>query len=421
MANAPVDTAPPPRRFPRRRTFSAFRHRNYRLFFFGQLVSVIGTGMQGTALPWLIYTTTRSALWLGIVAALTQLPSLFLSVFGGVIVDRFPKRELIVCTQSVAMCLAFTLTALVHWQVVQVWHIAAIALASGLVLAIDIPARQSFVVEMVGREDLMNAIALNSSCFNTGRILGPVSAGFLILIGMDWCFFLNGMSFIAVIIGLLLMRLPPWRPSRSRPPILAHTIEGIRYARSQPRIVIALTMMATVAVFGLPYQTLTAVFARDVLGAGSRGMGFMGGAVGVGALVSTLILARRQRPTWTLFLGVMLAMAGGLYCYGLSTAYHLSLAILVGVGACSVAFTITCNTTLQLASPDDMRGRVMGLYAMSFVGLGPVGSFLSGALASWQGAPRAVCINAAICAAVGIGVALWLKAHRGGIGAAVPA
>ena len=419
MADDPIDPAPSGPGLSRRHTFSAFRHRNYRLFFFGQLVSVIGTAMQGTALPWLVYTTTQSALWLGIVAALTQLPSLFLWVFVGALVDRLPKRELIVCTQSAAMCLAFTLAALVHWQVVRVWHIAAIALASGLVLAIDIPARQSFVVEMVGREDLMNAIALNSSCFNMGRILGPVSAGFLILIGMDWCFFLNGLSFVAVIGGLLLMHLPPWQPSRSRPPILAHTIEGIRYARSQPRIVIALTMMATVAVFGLPYQTLTAVFAHDVLRVGAKGMGLMGGAVGVGALASTLILARRQRPTWTLFLGVMLAMAGGLYCYGLSKAFRLSLAILVGVGACSVAFTITCNTTLQLASPDAMRGRVMGLYAMSFVGLGPIGSFLSGALANWQGAPRAVCLNAAICATVGTGVALWLKAHRAGIGAAV--
>ena len=387
MADDSIQVPPPGRRRTLRSTFSAFRHRNYRLFFFGQLVSVIGTGMQGTALPWLVYTTTKSALWLGIVAALTQLPSLFLSVFGGAIVDRFPKRELIVCTQSAAMCLAFTLAALVHWHVVQVWHIAAIALASGLILAIDIPARQSFVVEMVGKEDLMNAIALNSSCFNMGRILGPVSAGFLILIGMDWCFFLNGMSFIAVIAGLLLMHLPKWHSERSRPPILAHTIEGVRYARSQPRIVIALTMMATVAVFGLPYQTLTAVFAEDVLGVGARGMGLMGAAVGFGALASTLLMARRQRPTWTLFFGMMLAMAAGMYCYGLSTLFALSLATLVCVGGCSVAFMITCNTTLQLASPDDMRGRVMGLYAMSFVGLGPIGSLLSGALASWR-APR---------------------------------
>jgi MFS family permease len=402
-----------------RKAFSAFRHRNYRLFFFGQLISVIGTTMQGTALPLLVYTTTGSALWLGIVAALSQLPSFFFSVLGGAVVDRLPKRALIIATQSTAMFLAFLLAALVHWHVVQLWHICAIAIGSGLVLAIDIPARQSFVVDMVGHEDLMNAIALNSSCFNLGRIFGPVSAGYLSLIGMDWCFFLNGVSFIAVIIGLLLMRLPKWQHGQTRPPILAHIAEGFRYVRGQPRIMIVLLMMATAAIFGLSYQTLNSVFAVTILKAGSPGLGFMYGATGLGALAATLILASRQRPTWTLLFGVMLALTAALYGYGLSGIFPLSLAILFFVGGCSVAFMITCNTTIQLASPYEMRGRVLGLYSMAFVGLQPFGSLLAGVLAHYQGAPRAVCFGAAVCGVVALSLGIWLKVRRAKIGSAV--
>jgi len=399
-------------------TFAALRHRNFRLFFAGQLISVIGTTMQGTALPWLVYTTTGSALWLGIIAALSQLPSLFLSVPGGALIDRLPKRAVIIGTQSVAMCLAFALAALVHWRVVQLWHIVAIALGSGLVIAIDIPARQSFVVEMVGKDDLMNAIALNSSCFNIGRVLGPVSAGFLILLGMDWCFFLNGVSFIAVIAGLLLMRLPRWQRVASETRIAAHIAEGLRYVRGEPRILIVLLMMATISVFGLSYQTLNAVFAEAVLKAGPRGLGFMGGATGLGALAATLIMASRQRPTWTLLFGVALALSVGLYCYSFSTLFPLSLVILVCIGSCSVGFMITCNTTLQLSAPDEMRGRVMGLYSMAFVGFGPLGSFLSGVLAHYQGAPRAVCIGAVICGTVALALGVWLRLRRAQIGPA---
>jgi MFS family permease len=418
MADDSVPVPPPGPRRSLRKAFSAFRHRNYRLFFFGQLISVIGTTMQATAMPWLVYTTTKSALWLGIVAALSQLPSFFFSVLGGAMVDRLPKRALIIGTQSTAMCLAFALAALVHWHVVQLWHICAIALGSGLVLAIDIPARQSFVVDMVGQDDLTNAIALNSACFNLGRILGPVSAGFLILIGMDWCFFLNGVSFIAVIVGLLLMRLPRWQRGQSHPNIVAHIAEGFRYVRGQPRIVIVLLMVATVAIFGLPYQTLSAVFAKEILKAGPRGLGLMGGATGLGALVATLILASRQRPTWTLLFGVMLALTASLLGYGLSSIFPLSLAMLFCVGACTVGFLITCNSAIQLSSPYEMRGRVLGLYSMAFVGLGPFGSFLSGVLAHYLGAPQAVCIGATVCGVAALALAVWLRARRAVIGGA---
>ncbi len=421
MADESVPVPPPgPGRLPRK-AFSAFRHRNYRLFFFGQLISVIGTTLQGTALPGLVYMTTGSALWLGIVAALTQLPSLFFSVLGGAMVDRLPKRALIVGTQTSAMILAFGLAALVHWHVVQLWHICAIALGSGMVLAIDIPARQSFVVDMVGQDDLMNAIALNSSCFNLGRVLGPPAAGFLMHIGWDWCFFLNGVSFIAVIVGLLLMRLPKWQRVQDNPRILAHIAEGLRYVRGQPRMIIVLVMMATAAIFGLSYQTLNAVFAVTILKAGLLGLGLLGGATGLGALAATLILASRQRPTWTLLFGVMLALTAALYGYGLSGIFPLSLAILFCVGGCSVAFMITCNTAIQMAAPYAMRGRVMGLYSMAFVGVAPLGSLLMGVLAHYQGAPRAVCIGATVCGVVAIALGIWLKARRATIGAAAQA
>lgn len=409
---------PTPGRSPRS-SFSAFRHRNYRLFFFGQLISVIGSTMNRTALPMLVYMMTHSALWLGIIASLARLPSFFFSVLGGSIVDRLPKRTLIVCTQTTAMCLSFTLAALVYWHVIQIWHIAVIAVAGGFVIAVDIPARQSFVVDMVGQEDLMNAIALNSSCFNLGRVLGPVAAGFFMVIGMTWCFFLDGLSFIAVIIGLLLMHLPKWERPQSNHHLLAHTAEGIRYVRSQPRIVIILVMLATAAVFGFSYMTLLPIFAVSLLKVGKLGLGFMGGATGLGAIAATLVIASRQRPSWRLLFGLMLALTAALCGFGLSGVYPMSLAALVVVGGCSVAFMVTCNTAIQMAAPYELRGRVMGLYSQAFIGVAPFGSLLMGVLAHYLGAPTAVCIGAAVCVGVALGLGLWLKARRERIGAAV--
>jgi MFS family permease len=394
-------------------TFSAFRHRNYRLFFVGQLISVVGTMMQSVAQGWLVYELTDSRLLLGVISALGQLPSFFFSVFGGALVDRLPKRTVIIFTQATAMTLAFVLAGLVHWQVVQVWHVAAVALCSGFVMAVDIPARQSFVVDMVGKEDLLNAIALNSSCFNLARILGPSVAGLLIMVGMDWCFFLNGVSFIAVIIGLLMMRLPEWVHPEVSDKIVARVREGFAYVRGRRDILVTLGLMAAMAVFGFSYQVLMPVFARDILRVGPQGLGFLSSANGVGALTAALLIASRKRPTRRLQFGMALLFAAAVYGFSLSQSFHLSLALLVVAGGCSVAFIATCNTMLQLAVPDEMRGRVMGLYSLSFIGMGPAGSLLSGTLAHAFGAPWAVCIGAVAAAGAAIALALLLIARRG--------
>ena len=393
-------------------TFSAFRYRNYRLFFFGQLISVVGTWMQSVAQSWLVYELTNSRLLLGVIGALTQLPSLFFSVFGGALVDRLPKRKIIIFTQATAMTLAFVLAALVHWHVVQVWHIAAIALCSGFVMAIDIPARQSFVVEMVGKEDLLNAIALNSSCFNLARVLGPSVAGLLIVVGMDWCFFLNGISFIAVIVGLLLMHLPEWTRPEVTDNIMARVREGFVYVRGRPDIMITLGLLACMAVFGFSYQVLMPVFARDILQVGPKGMGFLASANGIGAFAAALLIASRKRPTRKLQFGTALVFAAAVYGFSLSQSFHVSLALLMIAGGCSVAFIATCNTMLQLSVPDEIRGRVMGLYSLSFIGMGPAGSLLSGTLAHAWGAPWAVCIGAVASATGAIGLGLWLVVRR---------
>ena len=389
-------------------TFSAFRYRNYRLFFFGQLISVVGTWMQSVAQSWLVYELTNSRLLLGVIGALTQLPSLFFSVFGGALVDRLPKRKVIIFTQTTAMTLAFVLAALVHWHVVQVWHIAAVALCSGFVMAVDIPARQSFVVEMVGKEDLLNAIALNSSCFNLARILGPSVAGLLIVVGMDWCFFLNGVSFIAVIVGLMLMHLPEWTRPEVSENILARVREGFVYVRGRQDIMVTLGLMAAMAVFGFSYQVLMPVFAKDILQVGPKGMGFLASANGIGAFTAALLIASRKRPTRRLQFGTALVFAAAVYGFSLSQSFHVSLALLVIAGGCSVSFIATCNTMLQLAVPDEMRGRVMGLYSLSFIGMGPAGSLLSGTLAHAWGAPWAVCLGAVVSAGAAAALALWL-------------
>jgi MFS family permease len=403
---------PAARRRSFRNTFSAFRHRNYRLFFIGQLISVIGTWMQMLAQPWLVYQLMPSALLLGIIGALGTLPSLLLGAFGGALVDRLPKRTVIVCTQSTSMTLAFILAALVHWHVVQVWHVALVALCGGIVMAIDMPARQAFVVEMVGKDDLMNAIALNSSCFNLGRILGPTAAGLVMVVGMDWCFFINGLSFIAVIAGLLLMRLPKWTPSEMHDSILRNVQEGIAYVRTQRDIQVVLGLIASVAIFGFSYQVLMPVFARDILQVDPRGYGLMASANGIGALAAALIIASRRRPSRRLLFGTAFALATAIYGFSLSQTFILSIALLICIGGCGMTLIASCNTSLQLAVPDEMRGRVMGLYALSFAGMGPLGSLQAGALAHALGAPWAVCISACACAVVAFTLAVLVRSHH---------
>ena len=275
-----------------RRTFSALRHPNFRLFFFGQLISLVGTWMQNAAQGWLIYQLTGSKILLGVVAAAGSAPMVVFSIWGGWLADHYPKRSVLVVTQSISMVLAFVLTAVVWTGVVQPWHIIVIALLSGVVLAFDMPSRQSFMMEMTSRDDLMNAISLNSSIVNGARIIGPAVAGVVIArAGMTLCFLLNGLSFLAVIAGLLLMRLPPHVRLAQTEAAWRQALGGFSYVRGNFRVLVLMSLFAVVGVFGWSYSVLMPAFARDVLHMGARGYGVLMASGGAGALAAALLLA----------------------------------------------------------------------------------------------------------------------------------
>jgi MFS family permease len=412
----PPDAAHRRARLPR--TFAALRHRNYRLFFAGQLVSLTGTWMQNMALPWLVYDLTKSAFLLGLISSLGMLPMLLFAIPGGVLADRVSKRRILLTTQSCAMLFAFVLSllTLAHW--IHVWHIAALALLGGIVFAFDMPARQAFVVEMADRRDLMNAIALNSSIFNSARIFGPAVAGVLVAsIGPGWCFFVNGWTFVAVLIGLLLMRFPPQAPRHFDTTPLADAIGGLRYLRSNATVMNLAVLLAVMTLFGWSYAVLMPVFATTVLGAGARGLGYLMTANGVGALIGALTvatLAGRPNPRM-LFAGALLLVAA-LIGFSFSRSLPLSLFLLALVGLGGIAFMSTANSTFQLSVPDEVRGRIMGVWGLVMAGTGPIGSLQIGALAEYLGAPNAVLIGACITG-VGTLVALVAWQRRRGRGA----
>ncbi|HKP92616.1 MAG TPA: MFS transporter, partial [Chthoniobacterales bacterium] len=275
-----------------RNTFAAFQHRNYRLYFSGQLVSLIGTWMTNTAQGWLVYQLTGSKALLGVVAAAGIAPMLVFSTLGGWAADRFPKRSVLVCTQVAMMILAFIFAGLVWSNLIRPWEIIVLGLCGGVAMAFDMPARQSFVVEIASREDLMNAISLNSAMFNGARIIGPAVAGFLMAkVGIALCFFIDGVSFLAVLAGLLMMRLPAHIPSAARGGPLAESLEGFRYVWNHVRVRTIFALFAIVGIFGWSYSVLMPAFARDVLHLGEQGYGFLLGASGIGALIGALTTA----------------------------------------------------------------------------------------------------------------------------------
>ena len=374
-------------------TFRALRHRNFQLFFSGQLVSLVGTWMQSVAQAWLIYRLTHSAWLLGLVGFAGQAPVFFLATAGGAVADRRARRDVLIATQASAMLLAFVLAALTLDGLVRPWHVFALAAALGVVNAFDMPARQAFVVEMVGKEDLANAIALNSSMFNGARILGPSVAGLLVAaVGEGWCFLVNGVSFLAVIVGLRLMRLPEpeRRPLAGRP--MAHAAEGFRFVSSTPPVRAILLLLGVVSVTAMPYAVLMPVFADAILHGGPKSLGILMGASGLGALGGALVLASRRSVAG---LGRWVAIAAAafgvlLVAFSLSRSLVLSTALLVPTGAAMMVQMAASNTLVQTMVPDHLRGRVMAVYAMVFMGMAPLGALLAGALASRFGAPTAV-------------------------------
>lgn len=384
-----------------RKMFSAFRHRNYRLFFIGQLVSLIGNWINSTAEGWLVYQMTGSTALLGVVAAASTGPMLFLSTWGGWIADRHPKRTVLVITQVVSMVLSLLLAFLVWSGHVQPWQIIAVAALGGVVMAFDMPARQSFVIEMSSREDLPNAIALNSSMVNGARIIGPALAGvFMARSGVAACYLIDGLSFIAVILGLLAMRLPKHVRTTHTGSGLDHALGGFRYVWKNPRVLTILTLFAVVGVFGWSYAVLMPAFAHDVLGLGEAGYGALLTASGTGALCGALsVTAASEKFTpRQLALGGVWIFSVMLTLFAVNRNFHLALPLIAGAGFGLMLFLSTSNSALQTSVPDEMRGRVMGVWALIFGGLTPLGSLEAGVLARAVGVPVTMIIGAGICA-----------------------
>jgi MFS family permease len=377
----------------------ALRHRNYRLFFIGQLLSLTGTWMQSVAQGWLVLQLTNSPGWLGAVAAINSLPVLLFSLPAGAIIDRVSKHRILLVTQIVAMALALILAFLTMTGLVQLWHVLMLALLLGIVNAFDATARQAFTVEMVGKEDLLNAIALNSSIFNAARTVGPAAAGVIVaLIGEGPAFLLNGLSFGAVIAGLLMMRLPPFTaPKNSNRS--GQTIEGLRYIAGEPVVRSLLTQAGAISLFGFVQIPLLPVFARDIMGLGADGLGWLSAASGSGALFAALLLAQLGDK---LPRGKVLTVSALLYpvfLTGFTFTRDLlpGMAFLVLAGWAGVTTMALTNTLIQSVVPDNLRGRVMSVFTMFLMGLSPMGGMLAGVIAEAIGSvPLVVAASAAI-------------------------
>ena len=387
----------------------ALRHRNYRLFLSGQLVSLIGTWMQSVAESWLVYRLTGSAVLLGVVAFAGRAPVLLFSAVGGAAADRYSRYHIVIATQVASMCLAGLLAALTLTGTVQVWHLLAIAAGLGIVNAFDIPGRQAFVVQLVTREDLPNAIALNSMMFNGARVVGPAIAGVLVAtVGEGWCFFANAVSYVAVIIGLMAIRVSPAKKPEQRPSALAQIVEGFRFVSGSPPIRALLLLLGLVSLMGAPYAVLMPIIADQSFQAGARGLGILMGAAGVGALIGALRLANRTTLRgYGRSVGVAATGLGlSLVAFSAAPYFWLAAGLLVPVGFAMMTQMAATNTLIQSMVPDALRGRVMAIYSMMFMGMAPVGALLAGVLAERLGAGATVALGGLFCAGGGL-VLLW--------------
>jgi MFS family permease len=380
----------------------ALRHRNYRLYFVGQVISTAGTWMQSVAMPWLALTLTHDAFHVGLVIATQFAPMLVAGQFGGLLADRFPKRRILVCSQLAFIVPAAVMFYLTSQHLAQYWMVLVAALAVGSINVVDVPSRQAFVIEMVGREDLLNAIALNSTIFNGAAVIGPSIAGLIIgLFGVPLCFLINAVSFLASVGALLLMTdLPALIRTSQQGSMLARIREGLDYARRDPVVGTLLLNVAVFSLFAMNRFTLLPIFADQVLRTGATGFGFLTASQGVGALIGALSLAILQRRLASGNVQFLIGLAWSLFLilFSLSRSYPLSLLLLMLSGFCQISFVATTNTRIQAATPDHLRGRVMALYAQALMGVGPVGSFQAGALAHFFGAPFAMAFGAVVSA-----------------------
>jgi len=388
----------------------ALRHRNFQLFFGGQLISLIGTWMQTVAQSWLVYKMTGSGLLLGSVGFASQIPVFLVAPLGGITADRSNRQRVVIATQAASMILAFILAALTLTNTIHVWHIFILAALLGVVNAFDIPGRQAFLVDMVGKEDLMNAIALNSSMFNGARVIGPAVAGVLVArLGEGWCFFANGVSYLAVIAGLFLMRVHAPARASANTPALEHVKEGFEFVRHTAPIRALLMLLGLISITGMPYVVLMPIFADRILHRGGQEfasmigshdlgavrLGILMGAAGVGALLGALTLAMRSGVKG-LGRWVAVCCAGfgvSLMLFAFSKSFWLSVLLLLPAGYFIMLQMASSNTLIQVMVPDALRGRVMAVYSMMFMGMGPIGALLGGALSDHIGAPLTVAIG----------------------------
>jgi MFS family permease len=399
-----------------RRGTSAFRHRNYRLFFGGQAISLVGTWMQQVAQAWLVLELTHDPLWLGVVAAAQFVPVLIFGLFAGVLADNLPKRQTLLVTQAIKMSLSVTLAVVSFSGSASIPFLILLALVIGTVNAVDMPVRQAFSVEMVGRADIGNAVALNSAMFNGARIVGPAVAGLVIgAVGVTAAFVIDAISFLGVIVALLAMRDSELTPAARipRPESLAGVMtqlrEGLHYVRITPVVLLGILVVGLVSTVGMNFSVIMPPYAENVLDSGATGYGFLMAASGVGSLLAALWLAfggraRIRRIAWgAIVLGL------GEIALGTSSTYAISLLLMTAVGFGAILMAATANTTMQLAVPDGLRGRVMSVYTTIFAGSTPVGGPLMGGLASALGVAVSLAIGGVVATIVGLGAFLWIR------------
>ncbi len=370
------------------KAFPALKIRNYRYFWIGQLISVMGTWMQTAAQSWLVLLLTDSPFLLGLLGVAQFTPVLLFSLFAGVFVDRFPKRTILIFTQTVSMLLAFILAILVFANAVQYWHIFLLSLGLGIVKTMDIPARQAIIIELVGRDVLLNAVALNSTVFNLARIVGPAVAGMVMAaVGAGWCFVINGVTFIAVIIGLTKIDARPVIKKKERGTVIPDIKEGLSYLLKSPILTTTTLMLAIVSTFGMNYSVLIPVFARNQLGQEAQGYGFLMACLGIGSLVGALIIAGRSSrgPQRSRLFVVPFITSVLFLTIGFNRSFYFSAILIVCMGLANIFFTTSANSLMQINSSDEFRGRVMSVYSLVFAGSTPLGNLFVGTISDRSG------------------------------------
>nr|WP_321376701.1 MFS transporter [uncultured Bacteroides sp.] len=381
--------------------FRSLRYRNYRLFFSGQSLSLIGTWVQRIAIPWLVYRLTGSAFLLGFVGFAGQIPTFILAPFAGVLTDRLNRYHIMIVSQILSMIQALALALLFFTNTIEVWNVLLLSVIQGCINAFDTPARQSFVIEMVeDKNDIGNAVALNSSMFNGARLVGPSIAGVLIAsLGEGACFLINGISYIFVVISLLLMKVKPQEKKRKDTNIIKEFKEGFTYTFGFPPIRSIIILLTLISLMGMPFSVLMPIFAKDIFHGGSHIFGFLMGASGVGALIGAAYLASRKSVVGLEKLIPLAAVVFGLglVSFSLSSSFPLSIILMIITGVGMIIHTACSNTILQTISDNDKRGRVMSFYTMAFMGTAPIGSFLAGSMASMIGAPATLLIGGIAC------------------------